>query len=492
MAPGEAKEEHELKITGVEVVAPSLVEVGEEFSIGVKVLTDPFFAKGQCYGPSPAVDGRFNLSPRGITYMDNVPPEWRGELVLEGGLGYAGPGTYSFADTTGPYPGDKRPIARISGLNYSTGGSKVITARDPATGASGISNPLLVCEEAPEERLYWGDIHSQTFFTDGLRSPEELYHFARDEAFLDIFALADHSEWLTDRQWEYFVGVTNDFNQPHEFVTLVGLEWSSHRLGHRNIYYPGEWGPILRSTDPVDGELPAIYAKARAEGGLIIPHHSANVAMGVDWTLGHDPEVERLVEIYSVWGNSERPEADGNTRPIRVIGGEKAGQHVVDALALGRRFGIIGGGDIHDGRPGDELHAFQRDPDIYPKLYGQGLMGVWARELTRESVFEAMRNRHVYATTNVRLILRFSIDGHRMGSEVEAQDDMEFSIEAVSEVEISHVDLVRNGRDYRVYEPSAKEFQSVSRVSHPAGCYYVRVTRIDGEMAWSSPIWVEQ
>src|SRR5205085_1502670 len=132
---------------------------------------------------------------------------------------------------------------------------------------------------------------------------------------------------------------------------------------------------------------------------LVIPHHPANEVMGVDWHLGHDAEVERLVEIHSVWGNSERSAAAGNPYPIRTNGGEQAGRHVVDALRLGRRYGIIAGGDIHDGRPGDELHTRQREPERYSVLRRQGIMGVWAEALTRDAVFEALWRRRVYGTT---------------------------------------------------------------------------------------------
>ena len=55
---------------------------------------------------------------------------------------------------------------------------------------------------------------------------------------------------------------------------------------------------------------------------------------------GHDPEMERLVEIHSVWACSERAEHQGNPYPIRVQGGETDGQHVIDALNLGYRFGM--------------------------------------------------------------------------------------------------------------------------------------------------------
>ncbi|NOZ20395.1 MAG: CehA/McbA family metallohydrolase [Planctomycetes bacterium] len=483
-----------MEITGFFVAAPSTVNVGEEFSIGVKVLCTPYFVGAKCNWRhrAPCVAGPYNLSPRGITYMDNVPPDWRGTIRIEGDGGYAGPTELSFENVSGLYEDDNRPITRIHGLKFSRPGTKFITIRDPRSGVAARSNPIVVSAAALDERIYWGDLHSQTFFSDGLRCPEELYSFARDEAFLDIFAISDHTEPLTDRQWDYFVNVTNDFNTPGEYVTLVGLEWTNSKIGHRNVYYPGSAGPILRSNDPTQSSLDEVYRVAQREGALVIPHHSANVTMGVNWDLGHDPEVERLVEIYSIWGNSERSASAGNTRPIRTSKGERDGQHVLDALGRGYRFGFIGGGDIHDGRPGDELHSRQNPPEQYPLLWRQGIMGVWAPKLTREAIFEALWNRRVFATTNVRMFLTFHVCGQPMGSETTHSGPRSIEVHAASEVPIAKVEIVKNGHDAFVTEPGECEVQWAEEDpdADSEAWYYVRVTRTDGEMAWSSPVWV--
>jgi len=476
------------------VVAPSTVEVNEEFSIGVKALCEPYFAGSACYGRLLAAQGRYNLSPRGIAYIANVPKDWDGAVQIRAAGGYRGPDGFTFTGRPRAYPGDLRPITRLGGLRFAEPGVKRVEVMDLATGARGVSNPVEVSAEPLAERLYWGDLHSQTFFSDGLRVPEELYAFARHEAFLDIFALADHSEMLTDRQWEYFVGVTNDCNAPGDFVTLVGLEWTSQKFGHRNLHFPGDKAPCLRCNDAVYGDLEKLFEAARNEGALVVPHHSANATMGVDWSLGHDPQVERLVEIHSIWGNSERPASAGNPRPIRVLGGEKSGQHVVDALKRGCRFGYIGGGDIHDGRPGDELHSLQKRPSMYRDLWRQGIMGVWAKKLTRESVFEALWNRRVYATTNVRTIVRFSVCGQPMGSEVTHDGPRPIALRVSSEVPVSRVEIVRNGEDIVRLLPETCEvdFKAEDPGSGGTDWYYARITREDGEMAWSSPVWVDK
>lgn len=360
-------------LNGFLVVAPSCVGVNESFSLKIKALTTPYKVGWACYRKIPQQIGPYNLSSRGIAYMDNVPPDWQGRILIES-ESYEGKKELLFDGKQGTFSGDKRPIGQIDHCRFNTPGTKFISVRDLECGIIGTSNAVVVTQEPPSKRVFWGDLHSQTIFSDGLRCPEELYTFARDEAFLDIFALADHTEFLTDDQWDYFTAVNNRFNDDdddHHFVTLVGQEWTNHKFGHRNLYYPGNSGPILRCDDPIDGKLERVYQVAREYGALVIPHHSANVVMGVNWSLGHDPEVERLCEIHSVWGNSERPEEAGNPYPIRTLQGEKPGQHVLDALKLGRKFGLIGGGDIHDGRPGDELHSLQTQPGGYNLLRRQ-------------------------------------------------------------------------------------------------------------------------
>ncbi|HXK45069.1 MAG TPA: DUF3604 domain-containing protein, partial [bacterium] len=295
--------------------------------------------------------------------------------------------------------------------------------------------------------------------------------------------------WITDRQWEYFCAVTNDFNQNGRFVTLVAQEWTNHNFGHRNIYFPGNAGPILRSGKD---SIEKVYEVARQYNALVIPHHSANMSMGVNWHLAHDRDVEKLVEIYSVWGNSEMSAQQGNTRPIRVLGGEKSSQHVVDALNLGYKFGFVGGGDIHDGRPGDELHTDQNKPDIYKLLYRQGITAIFAKKLTRTEIFNALFHRQCYATSNIRMIVQFSINDLVSGNVLRNPGKLEFSIKGASEVPIQTIYVISNGKTYRTFEIGKRECNIEFQDQYCGEKYfYVRAQRIDGEMAWMGPVWME-
>ena len=482
--------------SGIFVAAPSTVGVGEEFTVGVKMTGKPYTARANCFTEAyPTVESSTNLSPRGTSYMDNVPVEWTGVLEIDG-KGYAGPEIVRLGREQGLYPHDRRPISRVGPVHFKKPGVHFLTFRDPMTGLTALSNPIQVSAHPPTERLYWGDIHGHTILTDAIRSPEEYYFFGRDEAFLDVCALSEHAEfYITPRQWEYMMSVSNDFNEAGHFVTLLAQEWTSKEFGHRNLYYKGGQAPLVRATDPAWSEISSIYKLAREHGALVVPHHSASSAMGVDWSKGHDPEVERLVEVFSCWGSSERSGASGNPRPIHEgLGGELDGQHVSDALRLGRRFGLIGSGDVHDGRPGDTLNRWQAEPANYRHTQRGGLVGIWCQSLTRENVFDAFWNRRVFATTGARIFLKFAIAGRVMGSSIKNTGALPVEIEVVSEIPITRVDIVKTGEDFMKQEPNSRTATWTFELPPQSGThsYFVRVTRADGEMAWSSPIWIEE
>jgi len=478
------------------------MRVGETFSIRVKMLgaVHPIPPAGNYNNKKPRLRGPFNLnSSRQIQYHDNVLPEWTGCLTVDGEGVLAGPKKLKFdGSNQGVFPEDKRPIATFSGFSWRKPGIHFIRLTDPASGLCVSSNPVKVTAEEPASRLFWGDPHWQTFFSDGIRCPEEIYAFARDEGFLDFGAISDHMEAVTPRQWDYFQAVSNDYNVRGRFATLIGQEWTHHNKnmgapGHRNIYVRGEKAPLLSSDDPKCNTLSKLWrqldAVSRSTRVMAIPHHPANVVMGCNWDLGWNSKYEKAVEIYSVWGSSEKSGREGNTRPISMLKGEMDGQHVVDALKKGFRFGFVGGGDIHDGRPGDALHKFSYlawSEAEREKVPGQGFTAVWTDKLTREKVFDAIWNRHCYATTQSRIYLEVSSQRKKRGLII-------FRIEAASEQGIAEVVRVLNGNETRIEnqcsDPRIFLSDPISIELDDNDFCYFRVMTQGGEMAWSSPVW---
>jgi hypothetical protein len=206
--------------------------------------------------------------------------------------------------------------------------------------------------------------------------------------------------------------------------------------------------------------------------------------MGVDWEQGWNPKYEKAVEVYSVWGSSERSAEAGNPRPIQpeTLGGEVPGRHVIDALRRGYRFGFVAGGDVHDGRPGDALHAESYPPRGFVP-YEQGLTAALAPELTREAIFDAMAGRRTYAATRSRIYLDARVDP-RAGR---------LELAVASEEEIEEAVLCRGGEDALALGPD-EDARVVTRTEEieplaPDEFCYVRARTARGNLAWSSPVW---
>jgi hypothetical protein len=344
---------------------------------------------------------------------------------------------------------------------------------------------------AANESLVFGDLHQHSNLSDGMGTVDDCYTRSRDFYNWDFAALTDHEWFVRNRllpsEWEYIKKVTASFHAPDDFITIPAYEWTSARLpngaGHKNVYFTDESKPIYSLADTIANVTPKLFARLKADGAIAFPHHIGWT--GVDWQ-NHDPVAQPNVEIVSVHGAFEYL---GN-EPITHRGGIP-GMFVQNGLAQGLRFGVLGASDGH-GLIWHHGIGRKRDPWV------QGLAGVWIKgALTREAIFAALKARRVYATSGVRILLYFSADGHPMGSEYATNAPPKLVVRVAGTEKIHYIYLLRDnevihqsGGDFGHGEMARFEFidQQAGPGTH---WYYVRVLQEDGEMAWSSPLWVK-
>lgn len=486
------------------VVVPSVVAAGEKFAVRMEI-------QGAI---RELPDGEYNVGLYQQVYKDRTAADFRGTMIVSADE------SSGFSPVEHEFSSDDAGLYNFEGVSFSQPGIYWLRARSDDLRVCGESNPIQVESAAPELRIFWGDIHQHSIFSDGLRSPEENSLFARNVSFLDLFALTDHdtlggARQLSPEQWEQIQEQTRKFNQPGRFVTLLGYEWtnfpsvkSDTYYGHRNVYFAGDTAPLFSSGHPESDTPEKLWAKLQGHDAITIPHHPAARPFPGNWDYGGNSR-EPLVEIYSVWGNSEMlaskmPASQGNPRPVQFGGLEVAGSHVQDALARGYRYGFTASSDGHDGRPGESLDRERtqtgpgdRRPVGLELLYPQGLMAVSAKELSREAIWQAMLARRTYATTGPRIILDFRVNDHLMGEEFAAdspQMPRQVWVQAVGTRAIARIEIVKNGAVLCAEgfsEPVAElEFVDQSPITG-TDYYYARITQADGEYAWSSPVWCD-
>ena len=380
------------------------------------------------------------------------------------------PAKYRFSEKDGG-------IHTFEGVVLAQEGTFYITALDEEQGLAGRSNPITTKPLPIAAELYAGDLHAHSYFCDGYGTLEENYEWARDVRQLDFGAMSNHVEgakrYDVDFFWPYVQEAAKRYNEPGRFVAFLGFEWGSwERFGDKCVYYLKDDQPCYGANEPASNTPAKLWQQLEDKKALTIPHHPKYGGQ-TDWSW-HNPEYQRLVEIYSLWGDSE-------------AGGEHSVQH---ALALGHKLGIIAGSDAH-----------------FTPLGSAGIAMVYAERLERESLFGALYRRHCYGTTGERILLWFQLNGRMMGEELATRDarlPREVEIWVAGTAELQRVELVRNNKVVYVYSEGGTEAElhwrdeaPLDEISleggffeAPTTFYYVRVTQVNGEKAWSSPIWV--
>jgi len=366
----------------------------------------------------------------------------------------------------------------------------------------GKSNPCIITREENPERIFWGEIHGHSMFSDGLEDPDFYYEYARDVEKLDFCALTDHDTWLDKAKWEIIKYVTSKYYEPGRFVTLLGFEWSSAQhwtppdktFGHKCVYFPGESADYFNHLDPKYDTPEKLWRAIKKTGAITVGHHPAypltldgKSFWGTDWAH-HDDRFEPLYEIYSKHGLSEEPSEE-----YKLFAEEKS-SFTIEALKRGHRFGFTGGSDTHISRPGSDMQEGRRGIR-HPR---SGLTAVFAKELTRAAIFESLKKRRCYATTGARIILKFSLGKVGMGGVAKNPEKRVFSILAIGTEKIGKVEIIKNGEVAHSFSPEGDEASFTwedspgeSRKDSPADFYYLRIRQIDRHIGWSSPIWVE-
>lgn len=378
---------------------------------------------------------------------------------------------------------------------------------DERVGLRGQSNPIELVED-PEHRLFWGEIHGHTCISDGgQRTPDQYYRWGRDAALLDFCAIADHDFGIAlhdpEKYWAMMLNAARDFNESGRFVTIPGWEISHAGLtegetyGHKNVYFLGDRDVPFLSCSP--------YGKSRAHqsytqieelverleewGGefMLVDHTSHQMT---DWDRFVE-EHTRLVELYSFFGGSEAMDT-----PFPV-GRLSEGSTARDGLDRGCMVGFTAGTDTHMGAP-----AAYRETS-FGRGRVPGLTAVWAAELSRHAIWDALCNRRTYATRGERILLHASVNDEMMGGEITLQapdEPRRINVSVAGTAPLERIDVIHNGSvgyswtgdgswDITITVPHEEPMRPLA-AAPGLGYYYVRVLQEDGGVAWSSPTWV--
>ncbi|MCA9601815.1 MAG: DUF3604 domain-containing protein [Myxococcales bacterium] len=371
----------------------------------------------------------------------------------------------------------------ITPMPAPTGGAPRLAPADvvPGSHAPSVEIPSASLDPALRDgrRTLFGDVHQYSAHSDGIGAADEPYLRARYVYGDDFCALTDHESFIGKRigegEWAQLCAVAERHDEPGAFATLLAYEWTGRMYpgpGHKVVYLPPEGGPIVSRDDVPEGA--ELVRRVAALGGFAVPHH-------VGWTGAdedaHDPEGQPVWEICSCHGCYLTADHPLGGR------GDLRDQMVEEVMRRGRRFGFIACSDGH----GLLYHhgvGRKRDP------FRCGLTAVQAEDCTREAILRAIRERRCYATSGVPILLDLRAAGAPMGSELSIDGPVEVRAEAACATDVRSLALIGPEGVIASVDGAGREATVEARVG--GGWVYARVEQLDGEMAWSSPIFLDR
>lgn len=333
--------------------------------------------------------------------------------------------------------------------------------------------------------LYFGQIHSHTNLSDGQGTPDEAYTWARDRANADFFAVTDHSNSFdndkdsenikdyresTSQKWKQLRSTADRYNVDNEFVAIGGYEmtWSGSTggWGHINTFNT-EW---FASRNNSSMTLQKYYEKIGQDVTSISQLNHPGTTFGDFGDFGFwTPEADRVVNLIEV-GNGEGT--------LRSSGYFPSYESYTRALDKGWHVAPTNNQDNHKG------NWVTANP---------ARTVILAQSLTRQSLYEAMSKRRVYATEDENLRIKYTVNGQAMGTILQSPDMLNISID-INDIDageaIGKVSIIANGG--RVV--AEKNFASNTadwdlQISPQYSYYYVRVDQPDKDIAVTAPVW---
>jgi hypothetical protein len=333
-------------------------------------------------------------------------------------------------------------------------------------------------------KVWRGDWHRHTDISlDGAGDGSlwDAYRYAMDAAGMDWFVVTDHQSGVQEYTWWRIDKSADMFHVSGFFTALYGTERSlGYPNGHRNLMFATRGVPILPITpeEQKSSTGPRLYPYLRERRG-IAASHTSHTNMGTDWR-DNDPELEPVVEIFQ----GARTNAEHEGAPLAPVekrtelhaGGYRPLGYVWNAWKKGYKLGVQASSD----------HVSTHT----------SYACVLADSPTRQAIMDAIRKRHTYAATaNILMDFHAAVDGrtYRQGDLAGGRSMPELTAHIVGTGPLKKVVVVRDNEYVYAQEPSGESFdlryrdQSATSGEH---YYYVRVEQKDGNVAWSSPVWI--
>lgn len=355
---------------------------------------------------------------------------------------------------------------------------------------------------------YFGQLHSHTGeYSDGSGTLDEALDYVEgipESDSVDFVAFTDHSNYFDStsapnpaealyntskmtsasaNKWAAYNKAIDNFNASSpDRIALAGYEmtWSGGP-GHINTFNtPGIVSRNNKTLNDKTGDAGIqAYYKLLIDAGTNkvqsinqLNHPGTTFGNFSDFAY-YTPMLDNYVQLVEV-GNGEGQIGAGGYYPSY--------EQYIMALDKGWHVAPTNNQDNHKGSWGNANDARNV---------------IYADSLTEDGLFDAIRERRLYATEDKNLEISYTLDGHMMGSQLGTEDvgenvDIAVTVydpdynDAISKVEV----VVNSGRVAYTWDSIPASGELSCTIPAAYSYYFIRVTQMDGNLAVTAPVWV--
>ncbi|MDF2801627.1 MAG: nucleic acid binding OB-fold tRNA/helicase-type [Anaerocolumna sp.] len=355
----------------------------------------------------------------------------------------------------------------------------------------------------PKYNLYFGQLHSHTTYSDGSGSLEDALNYINKISKndnVDFAAFTDHSNYFdtktevnseaslfnqklmtagSQKLWNEYKSKISNFNDSSEnngVIALGGFEmtWSGGP-GHINTW--NTEGIVSRNNTTLnnktnDAGMKAYYNLLSQPEGIssVSQFNHPGTTFGTFSDFAYwDPEIDSRITLVEV-GNGEGAIGSGGYFPSY--------SYYTMALDKGWHIAPTNNQDNHKGKWGNANDA--RDVIITDNFTEQG-------------IYDALRDRKVYATEDKNLEITYTVNDEYMGSIItEVPESLDLKVilsDADDEIQKAEV-IANSGRVVYTWDVNAQNKELSATLKPDYSYYYIRVKQKDGDIAVTAPVWV--
>lgn len=361
--------------------------------------------------------------------------------------------------------------------------------------AWGVPVPL----SAQTYNCYFGDIHTQTWYSDGNQDQNQATYtvpvaraitYARDVANdMDFLGISDHNHNeslnMTLAYWNAGNNEADSMNQDGVFVGLRGQEWGTiSGGGHVLVYGTSKlfgWNPGVYDVYVPKSNYTLLFDSVKKYNGYCYLAHPNSSDYSNLINIAYNASWDSVIEGVSMKNGPALTAGYTESNPSSTT----YESYYHSLLKVGYHVAPVANQDNHHTNFG---------------MLNQQRTVVLAPSLTRANVNDALKNRRVYATEDHNLQVRLEVGSHQMGEIFTHSGAIPFRVKATDPDGTNLISSIQLRYGVPGSGAVPTTLSTVSNIdslilSHSQSIgttyyYYALVTETSGRRAWTAPVWI--